>query len=218
MNGLAKVFILLVMRIVTLNSLTTLCVKFFLNAAVTLNLFVCEFDSLKHYVLCNFLHLTLYHHDVLFGSGNHEFKVCLLCLRECRVDNELTVDAGNANLRDRSEERKVAGCKGCRCCKTCECIGLNVFFCRYEPDVNKYCKVEVIREEGAKGTVYKACNKHLIIRGFAFSFHESAGETSGCIEFLFVVYLEGKEISTLCNLCSAGNGGEEHCATHFYYC
>ena len=67
--------------------------------------------------------------------------------------------------------------------------------------------MEIIREKRAKCAVYKTGDKYLIIRGFAFSFHESAGETAGCIEFLFVIYLEGKKISAFGYFCCACYGG-----------
>ena len=78
--------------------------------------------------------------------------------------------------------------------------------------------MEIIREKRPECAVYKTGDKYLIIRSLALAFHETTGETACCIEFLFVIYLKGKEISTLCYFCCTCYGGQKHSATHLYYC
>ena len=98
MDCLAEILVLLVVRIVSLDSLAALFIEFLLDTAVTLDFFVSELDGAEHYILGNFVHLTFYHHDVLFCCCNHELEISLLHFRESRVDHELAVDAAYANL------------------------------------------------------------------------------------------------------------------------
>ena len=106
---LLEILVLLVVRIVSLDILAELLVELFLDAAVLLDLLVGELDGLRHNILGNLLHLTLDHHDVLLGGGDHKLKVGLFHLAEVRVDLELSVDPCHTYLRDRPEERNVAG-------------------------------------------------------------------------------------------------------------
>ena len=99
MDGLAEVFILLVVRIITLCAVgAEFMHEFLLDAAVLLYLFVCELDCLEHVVLADFLEFAFHHHDVFLSSGNHEVDVGLCHFREVGVDAPLSVDTGYAHL------------------------------------------------------------------------------------------------------------------------
>ena len=74
--------------------------------------------------------------------------------------------------------------------------------------------MEIVREEGTQGAVHQAGNQNLIIRGLAFTFHETARETSGGVEFFFVVHLQGEEIRSFRHFFGAGDRGEQHGAAH----
>ena len=64
-------------------------------------------QSTDHVLLRHFLHLTLYHHDVLGRSANHDVHVGFFHLLEGRVDDILTVDACYAHLRDWAFEGNI---------------------------------------------------------------------------------------------------------------
>ncbi len=55
-------------------------------------------ESLHEVVLLHFAHLALNHHEVVLGAADHDVEVSVLHLLECRVDDILAVDAGNAAL------------------------------------------------------------------------------------------------------------------------
>ena len=213
-DGLAQVLVLLVVRIVTFDGLAAVCVQFFLDAAVLLDFFVGELDGLEHHVLGDLVHLAFHHHDVLFGSGDHQFQVGFLHFGEVRVDDELAVDAAHAHLGDRSQEGKVAGGESGRGGQAGEGVGLDVLLGGDEPDVHKYGKVEIVREEGTQGAVHQAGDQDLVVRGLAFAFHKTARETSGGVEFFFVIHLQGEEIRSFRHFFGAGDRREQHRAAH----
>ncbi len=129
-DSLLEVFVLYVVRIVALVHVgAELVHHLFLHAAVALDLFVGELDGFEHVVLGNFLHLTLDHHDVLFGCGDHQFEVGALHGLEAGVDDELSVDAADTHFGDRSLEREVGRCQCGRSGQACQRVGLDIFFC-----------------------------------------------------------------------------------------
>ena len=72
-------------------------------------------ESLEEDGLGDFVHLAFNHHDVVVGGAYHEFEVGVLELLEGGVDDELTVDAGYADLADGAVEGDVADGNGGRC-------------------------------------------------------------------------------------------------------
>ena len=216
-HGLAEVFVLLVVRVVALVHVRTQLVhEFFLHAAVLLDFFVGELDGLQHVVLGNLVHLTFYHHDIFLCGGNHQVQIGPFVVLETGVDDEFTVDAGYANLAHGTAEGQVAGGKGGRCGQTGKGIRLDVFLCRDEHYIHKDLQVEVLRPQRADGTVHKTGDEHLIVRGAAFALEETSGETAGGIVFFTIIHGEGHEVRTLFHLRGAGDGGEQHGATHFH--
>ena len=212
------IFVFLVVRIFSLDILAQFLVEFLLDTAMLLDLFVSELDGLEHHIFRNFLHFALYHHDVLLGSTDHQFEVGRFGLGERRIDLELSVDPGDAYLGDRTEERKVAARESCRCSKSCESIRLDVLFGRDEPDVDEYCKVEIIREQRPEGPVDETCDKYFVIGGLALPLHETARKTSCGIKLFLVIHLEWKEVCVFCRFFCACNSGKEHRASHLYHC
>ena len=97
-NCLPEVLILLIVRIIPLDIIAELLNEFLLYTAMLLDLLVGELDGLEHVVLADLLHLTLDHHDVLLGSGDHKLDVAPLHVLESRIDHELAVNAAYADL------------------------------------------------------------------------------------------------------------------------
>ena len=78
--------------------------------------------------------------------------------------------------------------------------------------------MEVVREERSESSVHKSCDEDFIVGSFSFTFHEAARESSCSVEFLLVVNLERKEVGSFGYFFSTCDGGEKHCASHFYDC
>ena len=95
------------MAVLALNGLAYLLGQLHLDLAVLLNLIVSGLHGTQQVRLGNLLHLTLNHHDVVIGCGNHYIHIGLLKLLECGVNHVLTVDTGYADLRNRTLERYV---------------------------------------------------------------------------------------------------------------
>ncbi len=104
--------------------------QFELRRAMLLDFLVRDFESLEKFSFRNFVHLSLYHHYIVVGGAYHQFDVGVLDLLECRVDYPLAVDAGHADLRDRTVERHVAAHQGRGCGDAGECVGRVVFIGR----------------------------------------------------------------------------------------
>ncbi len=81
--------------------------QFILQCTHRLDSLVSSLEGIEEVNLLYFLHLTLYHHDVLSRSTYHEVHVGVSHLSLCWVDNILAVDASYANLRDRALERNI---------------------------------------------------------------------------------------------------------------
>ena len=95
------------MAVLALNGLANLLGQFHLDLAVLLDLIMSGLHGTKQISLADLLHLTLNHHDVVIGCGNHYIHIGLLKLLECGVDNVLSVDTGYADLGYRTLERYV---------------------------------------------------------------------------------------------------------------
>ena len=215
MNGLLEVLILLIVRIIPLDVLSEILVELLLDAALFLDGLVCELYSLEHYILRHLVHLTLNHHDVLLGGCDHEIEVGVRHFREVRVNLEFSVYSGHPYFGDRSEERNVAGRKGCGSGEAGEGIWLDVLLGGDEPYVYEYCEVEIVREQRPEGSVYKPGNENFIVVSLSFPLHESARESSCGIVLFFVVDLKREEISLLVSFFRASYRSEKHCASHF---
>ena len=211
--------VLNIVRIVALGAVGAEFVhEFLLHAAMLLDFFVGDLDSLEHVCLGHFLHLAFHHHDIFFGSGYHEFNVGICHLAEVRVDYPLPVDAAHADLGDRASKGEIAGCEGAGCGEPCKSIGLHVLLGRNQIDIYKNLIVEICRPEGTDGTVHQAGDEHLIVRGLAFSLQKTSGETSCGVILLAVVYREGKEIRSFLDFVCCSHGGKQHGATHLHDC
>ena len=204
------------MRIVALGLVAELGDELLLHAAVALDLFVGELDGLEHVVLADLVHLTLDHHDVLLGGGDHQFEIAVGHLGEAGVNDEFAIDAGHADFRDRAAERQVGSGEGCGSSQAGECIGLGVLVSGDKAEVDEHLEVEIVRPERPDGTVDKTGDEDLVVRGLALALHEAAGIPSRGEILLTVVHREGHEIGALLDFLGCADGGEDHGASHLH--
>ena len=80
-------------------------------------------NSLEHICLLYFVHLALYHHDVVDSSCHHHVNIGICYLLIGWIDEELTIDASYTNFADRTFERNVRYGKSRRSGQSCKGIG-----------------------------------------------------------------------------------------------
>ena len=78
--------------------------QFVLQSTHRLDSSVSSLEGVEQIHFLHLFHLTLYHHDVLSCSTNHQVHVGISHLLLGRVDNVFTIDACNPYLRDRALE------------------------------------------------------------------------------------------------------------------
>ena len=215
---LPEVLVLRVVRVIPLHLVAELPDELLLDTAVLLDFLVGELDGLEHIVLADLFHLTLDHHYVLLGSGDHKFDVALFHLGESRVDYELAVDTAYANLGDRAFERQVRGGQGAGCGKSGKRVRLYVLLSGDQGDIHEGLEVVVRWPERPDRTVDETGDKNLIIRGFSFSLHKSARETACGIILFLVVNGQRHEIRTLLDFLCCADRCQKHRASHLYHC
>ena len=217
-DGRAKGLVLLVVRVIALVHVRAeLLHELLLDTAVLLDLLVGELDGLEHVVLGNLVHLTFHHHDVLLGGGDHQVEVGAGAVGEVGVDDELSVDAGDAHLGDRAAERQVGGGEGGGGGQAGQGIRLDVLLRGDQHNVHEDLEMEVIRPQRTDRTVHKAGDEHLVVRRTALALEETARETAGGIILFTIIYGEGHKVGSLLDFLRAGDGGEQHRATHLHH-
>ena len=95
---LAEFLVVHLVAVLALNVCAKFLREFCLQFAHRLDSSHSSLQRTNHVLLRNFLHLTLYHHDVLGRSTYHDIHVGILHLLEGRVDDVLAVDACYTHL------------------------------------------------------------------------------------------------------------------------
>ena len=111
--GLLEFVIVNLVAVLALNLLAISLHHLIDSQALWLDSLVSCLDSLEHHALWHLFHLTLHHHDVIVGSGNHQLEVSLLALLESRVDHHLAVHTSYAHLAHRTLERNIGASQSC---------------------------------------------------------------------------------------------------------
>ena len=186
-----------------------------LYGAVLLDLLVRELDGAEHHLFRNLLHLALDHQDVVDRTGDHDVEVDLLHLRVVGVDDILSVDAGDADLRDGASERNVRNGQCCRGGQSGQRVGLNVLVSRNEGYRHVDFGVVVCGEQGAECAVDQTGNEDLAVVCAAFALHETSGIAADGGVLLLVLYLQGHEIGVGFCILGGHDGTEQHRVAHF---
>ncbi len=190
---------------------------FQLCLAMPFDLIMPHLDGFEHFSLGNFKHFTLNHHDVVVGSGNNDVEIGAFQRFQTRVDNQFVIDPCNPDFADRATERNIGEREGSRSGKTCQTVGRAGGISRQKVDCYKdFCMI-IIRKERPQSAVDQPGDQYFIVTRTGFPFHETAGKTSCCCKFLFILYAEGHKIGAL--LCRFGgtNCREDHGLSHGHY-
>ena len=97
----------------------------FLPCNKSLNFFVTEENSIKHFIFADFLSACFYHQNSIFGTGNGKVQTAYFSLFNSRVDDVFAVNHAYAHTGDRAFKRNIgnAECAGCaNHCRNVRCI------------------------------------------------------------------------------------------------
>ena len=210
----AEIFIVHLVAVFALHVLTQFLREFLLDLAHGFDSSVRHFERFEESAFGYFVHFTFHHHNVLFGSSDHEIHVCAFELFESGVDDKFSVDACHANFRDGTFKRNVCASQSCRSSKTSKSVGHIYAISTEEGDVDENFSVIVRGEEGTEGAVNKTRSENLVVASTTFAFGESTRESTHSGVFFFVVTLERHEIGARGSVFGTANGSEKHGVVH----
>ena len=153
---LAEGLVIYLVIILALHVLAQLLRKLSLEFAHGLDGIHRSLEGTQQILLADLLHLTLYHHDVLSRSTNHDVHIGLLHLLEGRINHILTVDTCNADFRNRALERYIRASQRCRGSKTGKSIGLVNTIGTEQHHIYEYFCVIVAGEQRTEHTVHQS--------------------------------------------------------------
>ena len=112
-NILTKFFVIHFMAIGTFYSRTDSFRQFDLHLTLFLDSFMSDFHRFEQFCFRNFIHFSLYHHDIFHSRSYHNIDIGFFQLFECRINFKLSVDTSNTNFRDRTVKRNIRNGKSC---------------------------------------------------------------------------------------------------------
>ena len=179
LDGFAQFFVVHFVTIFALDVLAEFLLQFFLEAAHRLDSLVSGFEGSEEVALLHFLHLAFHHHDVLFGSADHEVHVGLLELLEGGVDDKLAVNACHANLGNGALEWDIAASQSCRSGKASQSIGHVHAVGREEDYIHINFSMIIAGEKGTQGAVHQTTGQNLVVVCLTLTLRETTGKTTG---------------------------------------
>ena len=211
---LAQLLVVNLVAVFALNIGTQLLGQLLLQLAHGLDGLVGSLQSTEQILLANFLHLALYHHDILLCGTNHQVHVGLLQLCKGGVDDIFTVDTGNANLADGTLEGDVATAQCGTGGKTGKSVGHVHAISRVKDNIHINLGVVVAGEKGTQGAVNQTACQNLVVVCLTFALSETTGETAGRTVLLAILYLQRHKICARNSILGTANSGQEHCIVH----
>ncbi len=167
-----------------------------------------EEDRLGHHVLGEDLRAGLDHHDRVARTGDDQVELAVLELRHRRVDDELTVDAAEADCRDRSLERDLADRQRGRCGDRAEDVGVVLLVGGEDRDDALDVVLVPLREERPDRAVGQAAGEDGGLGRARLALDEAARDLAGRVHPLLEVDREREEIEAGARIRAVG--GAEH--------
>ena len=167
-----------------------------------------ELEGRHHVVLGDLVHLALDHRDRVGLAGDDEVDVGLGPLRHGREQDEVAVDAADADVGRRAVERRAAKAEGGRRADPGHDVGVGLLVGGEDVVEDLDLVPEPVGEERADGPVDQARRQRLLVGRPALALEEAAGEGALRREPLAVVDGEGEERLAVADL-GVGDGGRE---------
>ena len=168
---------------------------------------VAELDGVGDFIFFDLPAAELDHVDEMAGAGDDEIHLAVFELLDGGVQDELSLDAADADVGRGDDQGNVADGDGGAGGDAGEDVRI-VFAVEGENvELNLNFIHEPLGEERTKRAVDEAGGEDFLVCGASFALHESAGEfSSGCAAFA-VIDLKWEEIDSLAGL-GAGDGSE----------
>ena len=175
------------MRVFALNTIVT-CTFRQRNLRFTLSLdrFVCCFDSIDHFILAHLWHLTLDHDNAVHASGNHHVHVCTFQFCAVRIDDKCAINSSHSNFWNRTIERNIANCQASRGCQSRQTIRQHFRVGRHQLNHHLGAGMIIRRKRWTQSAINQTHNEYLSIGGTRFALEKATWESS-CRGILFAV-------------------------------
>ena len=179
LDSFAELVVVHLVAVFALHVLSELFAQLLLESAHGLDGLVSALECSQEVALLHFLHLAFHHHDVLFGSADHEVHVGLLELLEGGVDDKLSVNACHANLGNGALEWDIAASQSCRSGKASQSIGHVHAVGREEDYIHINFSMIIAGEKGTQGAVHQTTGQNLVVVCLTLTLRETTGKTTG---------------------------------------
>ena len=160
-----------------------------------LDFFMGEHDGVQDLFFRDFVSAAFNHEDGVFCTGNDDIHVALFTLGDGRVDDELAIDAADADTGNRAGKGDMGHAQRYGCADHSgdfrSVVMVYAEIISHDVDVMTVC----LREERADRTVDEAGKKGCRFRRFAFAFDEAAGNLADGVHLFFVIDSEREKVS-----------------------
>ena len=212
--SLAQLLVINLMTVFALYISTQLPGQLLLQLTHRLDGSMSTLQSLQQITLLNLLHLTLYHHDILLGSTDHQVHIRLLQLSIGRIDYELAVYTSDTNLTDRTLEWNIATAQRSTCSKTGKSIRHVNAIGTEQNNIHINLGMIVAWEQWTQCTVHQTACKDFLVICLTLTLCETARETSGSTVLFTVFNLQRHKICARNSILGSTNSGQEHSVVH----
>ncbi len=149
------------------------------------------------------------HDDLVFAADVDVVEVAFLAFGVGGVDDELSVNAADADSAHGFGKGDVGDDEGGGCAVDAEDVRIVFAVCR-EEDGDDLGVIEVtLREHGAKGAVRHAAGEDFLFGGTSFAFEVAAGEHARSCRFFLVFDGEREECLSVLDFGGADGGDED---------
>src|SRR5579872_6242107 len=151
-------------------------------------------QGLEDHVLRHLVGPGLYHHDRVPRRRHYQIELTVLELRNCGIDNHLSVDVAHSHRSDRSVERDIGDGERRRRAVDGKNVGIVLLIEgeRGEHDLNVV--PEPLREQRAHGTVGKPGHQYGLGARPAFALDVATWNLPGGVQLFLVVNGKWKEV------------------------
>jgi hypothetical protein len=151
---------------------------------------------------------TLDHHDRVAAARDDQVDVRLLELLRGRIEDELTVDAADADAGDRSRERDVRHRQRRGRTAQRDHVGIAVLLGRQHGRDDLRLRVPALREQRAQRAVDEAGGQDLLLRRLALALEEAARDLARRERLLLIIDGQRQEIDVLSRRRLRGRGDQ----------
>ena len=156
-----------------------------------------KLNRVGDFIFLHFFGAHFDHVDEVLGAGDHDIHVAVFNLLERRVDDKLPIDAPDAHVGYRRDERNIANADRRRCRHARQNIRIIHQVIGETVEVNLHLIHESLWKQRAQRAIDQPRGKNFAIGRPPFALHEPAGKLARSRAAFAVVHLQWKEIDPL---------------------